>query len=397
MTDRTTTPTPLRQALHRVARFRVTGVPEDAPRAESALLRSRLESAARDFSTATGDHRELALTVATATTSGGRVPAKPDGRDDDADARIDAFRPEPPRYGFDDLVLPDAAVERLLLAVAIIELRTQVFDEWGLRRIQPRPGSAISLHGDPGTGKTLAAHAVADRLGRPILCARYSQLESMYHGEGPKNLRALFRAAHDASAVLFIDEAETLLSARFTNVAQSSEHAINAMRSELLIALDEHEGLVIVASNLAHGYDRAFESRVRHVVFPLPDAETRSRLWRRHLVPELPIAADVDVDALAAVPGISGRDIRNAVVEAATSARLSGRSEVAHELLMSALADVRSNAPATGDGATVLPAGSSEEAAVLSAARRRLGVTVTEIPIPHPGQQPAGVDSTKEI
>ncbi len=161
-------------------------------------------------------------------------------------------------------------MDQLLLAVNVIEVRTLVFGTWGLQRIEPHPSSAINLHGPPGTGKTLAAHAIASRLNKKIIQTKYSQLESKYHGEGPKNLDALFHAAREHDAVLFLDEADALMSQRFETTGQGSEHAVNAMRSELVMSLDRYEGLVVFATNLVHSYDTAFDSRVRHIEFPPP-------------------------------------------------------------------------------------------------------------------------------
>lgn len=362
--------------------FRVQGIPTDAARADAAELRSRLLSAVRDFE-AGHPGRPLELVVTNRGRPSGTQPT--DGAADvdvlSLEQRASFFHAEQPLYTFDDLILPQVALDQLILAVAIVELRPQVFDAWHLREIQPRPGSALNFHGDPGTGKTLAAHAVASRLGKPIIRAKYSQLESKYHGEGPKNLQALFEAARANDAVLFVDEADSLLSQRFENVSQGSEHAVNAMRSELLLALDEYEGLVVFASNFAQSYDRAFDSRVRHVAFPAPDADARLRLWRRHLVPGLPLAEDVSLAELAELEGLSGRHIRDAVIEAATSARLEGLDRVWQRHLVAAVEAARSQRPILPRGRpTMVAAGSAQESALLAATHRALTNTDTSVP-----------------
>jgi SpoVK/Ycf46/Vps4 family AAA+-type ATPase len=91
-----------------------------------------------------------------------------------------------------------------------------------------------------------------------IIEASYAHIKSMYHGEGPKNVEALFYAAQAQNAILFIDEADSLLSRRLTNVNQGSEQAINSMRSQLLICLERFKGVVIFATNLVQNYDPAF-------------------------------------------------------------------------------------------------------------------------------------------
>ena len=142
----------------------------------------------------------------------------PKRSDDRPVGRLDAIDPV---FKFDQLVLPPQTMEQLLNYVALVEVAPLVFDSWNLRSIEPNPSIAVNFRGPPGTGKTLAAHAIAHRLGRKILMSRLSDLESKYHGDGPKNLVQLFSAATGAGAVLFIDEAESLLSRRFAQPEQA--------------------------------------------------------------------------------------------------------------------------------------------------------------------------------
>ncbi len=236
------------------------------------------------------------------------------------------------------LIVPQALKDELLLAIETIRLEPLVFDTWGLRAIEPFPRSALNFHGAPGTGKTLAAHGVAAAIGTNILVASYAQIESMYHGEGPKNVEALFHAAQRDGAVLFIDEADSLLSRRLTNVTQGSEQAINSMRSQLLICLEKYRGVVIFATNLVANYDPAFETRVRHIHFPLPDADAREAIWRKHLPETLPLAPDVDLPALALAETVfCGRDIKNAVVNAALQTARHGATCLCQQELLAAI------------------------------------------------------------
>ncbi|MEU5101983.1 ATP-binding protein [Streptomyces sp. NPDC021354] len=323
--------------------FAVSGIPGGTDEVEAALLRSRLIAAVDAFG---GHHGPEPLTV----TVTNRPPAQTRTEAVAADSpsvaeRAQDFTAGAPLYTFDRLVLPGRTMEQLLRAIHIVERRRTLFDDWGLRTIQPHPSSAVNLEGPPGTGKTMAAHAIADRLGRPLLAARASQLESKYHGEGPKNLDALFHAAAAQGAVLFLDEADGLMSARFETAGHGSEHAVNAMRSELLTALDRFEGLAVFATNLVSSYDTAFDSRVWHVRFPRPDEAARAAIWRRHLPGTLPQAGDVSPEALAAVGEVTGRDIRRAVIDAAAEALLTGRGRVGQADLLAALERVRASRP----------------------------------------------------
>lgn len=150
----------------------------------------------------------------------------------------------------------------------------------------------------------------------------------MYHGEGPKNLEAIFLAAERDNALLFIDEADSLLSKRLTNVTQGSEQAINSMRSQLLICLERFRGVVIFCTNLVENYDKAFETRVHHVHFLMPDFACRREIWKRHLPAKMPLAADIYPERLAQVEDVCGRDIKNAVIDAAMRVARKGKLSV---------------------------------------------------------------------
>jgi hypothetical protein len=305
----------------------IQGIPDDIPVPVDALCRSRLRHAVTEL-LHKARLKDLKITVATASTvldmhAGPSLEAETTGQtrsSDDPPIEIRAlqYKAQQPFFTFEQLVVPDALMEDLLSAVEVIRVERKVFDEWGLRKIQPFPHTALNFHGPPGTGKTLAAHAIAHGLNRSILVASYAEIESKFHGEGPKNVKAIFHAAERDHAILFIDEADSLLSKRLTEVTQGSEQAINSMRSQLFICLQEFRGVVIFATNLVENYDKAFETRVRYLHFPLPDEHCRREIWRRHLVPQLPLAENVSPDQLAAyADDICGRDIRNAVIDAA--------------------------------------------------------------------------------
>ncbi len=160
----------------------------------------------------------------------------------------------------------------------------------------------MSFYEPPGTGKTMAAEAVVSMLGKKIIRAAYADIESKYHGEGSKMVKAIFKAAERDDAVLFLDESDSLLSKRLTNVTEGSAQAINSMRSQLLISLERFKGIVIFATNLVVNYDKVFLSRLISIEFPMPDSEARKIIWQRHIKGEgikIPLSDDVDTDTLA--------------------------------------------------------------------------------------------------
>lgn len=312
----------------------VHGIPESVPEPTAAVCRSRLITAVNRLLEETSLDN-IKISVGTASTfqntdkkrTSDTDQRKPH-RDLSPEDRARKYKAGLPLFNFWQLIVPEKVKEELLLAIDLIRLEHKVFDDWGLRKIEPFPRTALNFHGKPGTGKTLAAHAIAAKIEHPILVASYAQIESMYHGEGPKNVEAIFLAAERDNALLFIDEADSLLSKRLTNVTQGSEQAINSMRSQLLICLERFRGIVIFSTNLVTNYDKAFETRVRHVHFPMPDEECRREIWKVHLPQELPLTADVTVDQLAKTDDICGRDIKNAVIDAAMRVARGGKEYI---------------------------------------------------------------------
>lgn len=258
----------------------------------------------------------------------------------DYEKKSKQYVPVDPLYSFDRVILPEAVLEKIEEAVGILQCENKVFDEWGLYEIQPHPSTSLSFYGPSGTGKTMAAEAIAHKLGKKILRVSYADVESKYHGEGPKMVKAIFLAAKNEDAVLFFDEADSLLSKRLTSVTQGSEQAINSMRSQLLICLEEFRGIVIFATNLVVNYDKAFLTRLISVEFTNPDVNTRKKIWDVHVRPlddgkphqlNIPLADDVDTAYLAEHYDFAGREIRNAVVTACVSAALAEHCIVRQE------------------------------------------------------------------
>ena len=151
-----------------------------------------------------------------------------------------------------------------------------------------------------GLGTTFPAIGLASFPDRSIIRIDYAQIESRFVGDTPKNIAAAFEAAKASSAVLFFDEADSVLSRRATNITQAADYGVNVSRSTLLLQLDSFEGIVLFATNLAANYDPAFVRRIlAHVYFPLPDEDALTRLWRYHLPAQMPLRPEVTPEALA--------------------------------------------------------------------------------------------------
>ncbi len=224
---------------------------------------------------------------------------------------------------FADVILPPATRQTLELALAQVRNHDLIFRQWGLgERHATGLGLAFNFAGPPGTGKTICAEAIAQTLGRRLLVVRYSEMESMWAGETPKNVAAVFRLATEQGAVLFFDEADAIAARRSTSTLQPMQRESNTTVNVLLRELENFNGVVIFATNLAANFDPAFERRIRtHVLFERPGIDEREQIWRVQIHPDkTPLAADVDFHALATLFDASGGEIKNAVLKAAAIA-----------------------------------------------------------------------------
>jgi SpoVK/Ycf46/Vps4 family AAA+-type ATPase len=228
-----------------------------------------------------------------------------------------------PRRTFDDVILPRATRRALDQALVHVTSHDLIFNRWGLGERHPT-GLALAFNfaGPPGTGKTICAEAIANALGRKLLLVRYEEMESLWMGETPKNVAAVFRMATEENAVLLFDEADAIATRRSSSVEHAFLRESNTVVSVLLKELETFNGVVIFATNLAANFDPAFERRIRtHVLFEMPGPDEREQIWRVQVHPRLtPLAPDVDFRTLARKYEASGGDIRNAVLKAAMAA-----------------------------------------------------------------------------
>lgn len=205
-----------------------------------------------------------------------------------------------PRRGAADLILPETLHAQVLEIGRFFRSWSRIAEGWGFGHLVTGSGGIKALFtGDSGTGKTLAAEVVAHELGVPLLKVDLARVVSKWVGETEKNLEAAFREAEDSHSVLFFDEADALFGKR-SEVQHGTDRYANLEVSYLLQRLEDHFGLVILASNLKDQIDTAFVRRF-HVVlhFPRPSLAERQRIWRKAFPPDAPLDADVDLETLA--------------------------------------------------------------------------------------------------
>jgi SpoVK/Ycf46/Vps4 family AAA+-type ATPase len=222
-----------------------------------------------------------------------------------------------PNRDWDDIVLPRDQMDQLHEICDHAEYRHVVHREWAKEQRTPSPNGLNALFSGPsGTGKTLAAEIIAGELGLDLATVEIARIVSKYIGETEKNLDLIFDAAEQSNAVLFFDEADAIFGKR-SPVKDAHDRYANLEVGYLLQKIENHEGIVILCTNLRSNMDDAFARRLHHVVeFPFPDASLRLQIWRKHLHDRIPQAADLDLDLLARQFDIAGGSIRSIVVNA---------------------------------------------------------------------------------
>ena len=227
------------------------------------------------------------------------------------------FSARPPKYTMADLILSEAVHNDLNTLQSRIQNHALIYHEWDFNSVDPHGRNvAVNFYGPPGTGKTMCAEALAARLGKNVIEINYAEIESKYVGETPKNIVAAFDQAKVHDALLFFDEADSILGRRMTNVTQSADHSVNVTRAVMLKQLDAFPGIVVFATNLAKNFDGAFVRRIlQHVFVGPPDEKSRFRLWKKMITIKVPGRNELDFDHLVkSSDGLTGGLIKNVVL-----------------------------------------------------------------------------------
>ncbi|MCX6676988.1 MAG: ATP-binding protein [Methanothrix sp.] len=223
-----------------------------------------------------------------------------------------------PRRRLDEVVLPPDKMEQLWEIESHIKNRERVYVDWGFeRKLSLGRGLNVLFSGSSGTGKTMAAEALASEIGLDLYKIDLSSVVSKYIGETEKNLRRIFEEAEESNAILFFDEADALFGKR-SDVKDAHDRYANVEISYLLQKMEEHEGIVILATNLSRNMDEAFLRRMQFVVeFPFPEEDYRLQIWNTLLPAEAPVGDDLDIEFLAKKLKLAGGSIKNILVAAA--------------------------------------------------------------------------------
>ena len=195
-----------------------------------------------------------------------------------------SFHPIEPEWTLDEIIFPDDLKEQLQDIVAFCKNRDKIIKEWELFRFLKGNGGCvgINLWGLPGTGKSIAAEAIAGALNKRLIQASYATLMDSLQGNTEKNITALFDTAVEQDCVILFDEADGLLSARKTAGANSD--STNLIKSHMLNILDRSNAIVIFTTNFFKSYDRAFVRRILwNIEVPAPGIPELTNIWSLHL------------------------------------------------------------------------------------------------------------------
>jgi cell division protease FtsH len=192
------------------------------------------------------------------------------------------------------------------------------------QKLGGRIPKGVLMVGNPGTGKTLLAKAIAGEAKVPFFSISGSDFVEMFVGVGAARVRDMFEnAKKHAPCIIFIDEIDAVGRHRGAGLGGGNDEREQTL-NQLLVEMDGFEGhagiIVIAATNRPDILDPALlrPGRFdRQVVVPLPDIRGREEILRVHMR-KVPIAGDVKADVIArGTPGFSGADLANLVNEAA--------------------------------------------------------------------------------
>lgn len=222
---------------------------------------------------------------------------------DDTDPMVSVMKVEKaPLETYADIGGLEDQIQEIKEAVELPLAHPELYEDIGIK-----PPKGVILYGEPGTGKTLLAKAVANQTSATFLRVVGSELIQKYLGDGPKLVRELFRVADDLSpTIVFIDEIDAVGSKRY----ESSSGGTREIQRTMLELLNQLDGFdergdvkVIMATNRIESLDPALirPGRIdRKIEFPLPDTKTKRHIFNIH-TSKMTLADDVSFESLLAL------------------------------------------------------------------------------------------------
>ena len=243
-------------------------------------------------------------------------------------ARAKLYGPDKKRVLFTDVAGNEAAKQDLAEVVDFLK-NPKKYEKLGAKI--PR---GVLLAGDPGTGKTLMARAVAGEANVPFFSISGSEFAEMFVGVGASRVRDLFsKAKKNSPSIIFIDEIDAVAHKRDARggAGREDEQTLNQILVEMDGFDNESGVIVIAATNRVDMLDKALlrPGRFdRHVDVTLPERKDRLEILKVHFKNK-PTEKSVDLESLAAkTAGSSGADLANIANEAAITAAREGHKEI---------------------------------------------------------------------
>ena len=246
------------------------------------------------------------------------------------------YGPDKKKVKFEDVAGNESAKQDLTEIVDFLK-NPKKYEKLGAKI--PR---GVLLAGDPGTGKTLMARAVAGEANVPFFSISGSEFAEMFVGVGASRVRDLFsKAKKNAPSIIFIDEIDAVAHKRDARggAGREDEQTLNQILVEM-DGFDNDSGVIVMAAtNRVDMLDKALlrPGRFdRHVNVALPERKDRLEILKVHFKNK-PTDSHIDLDALAAkTAGSSGADLANIANEAAITAAREGHKEITNSDLTEA-------------------------------------------------------------
>ena len=219
------------------------------------------------------------------------------------------------------------------------ELVDYLRDPGKFQRLGGHIPRGVLMAGNPGTGKTLLAKAIAGEAKVPFFSISGSDFVEMFVGVGASRVRDMFdQAKKHAPCIIFIDEIDAVGRSRGVGLGGGNDEREQTL-NQLLVEMDGFEGtegiIVIAATNRPDVLDPALlrPGRFdRQVHVGLPDIQGREKILKVHMR-KVPLGDDVKPELIArGTPGFSGADLANLVNEAALFAARNSRRTVGMEM-----------------------------------------------------------------
>lgn len=213
-----------------------------------------------------------------------------------------------------DLIFRDTEIKQLASLKELLKKDSLENITQALKKLNKASGVTALFYGGSGTGKTETVLQMARESGREIMKVDISQAKSMWYGQSEKIVKKIFteytsfRKESDRVPILFINEADALISKRTNLSISQASNTENTVQNILLEELENFDGILIATTNLIQNFDSAFDRRFLFKIhFPEPDCEIRAKIWQS----KIPTLNTQESLQLASQFKLSGGNIEN--------------------------------------------------------------------------------------